>query len=221
VSTEYRDICVRRKKVGGAGATLAGRAGAAAHGLLPLTGVVEVLAPTQRAQPKGVRIRQATLRTGDITTRHRMPVLTIPRLILDCARHPWLDTLIHEAEVAGRLDLEAIEDVLERHRGHRGVRLLKAALDDRDRGTGRTRNELEHEAARFLARHGFPPQERNVLFELPSGEIIERDCFFRHASVVLELDGRGVHATARAFEEDRRKDAALLRSRSGTPAPSG
>src|SRR3954464_4662769 len=79
--------------------TLGGLSAAALHGLIPLRGDVELLAPTYRPGPSGVQVRRAALDPRDVTVRHRMPVLTVPRLLLDCARLPVVDHLIHEAEV--------------------------------------------------------------------------------------------------------------------------
>lgn len=87
---------------------------------------------------------------------------------------------------------------------------MRAALRRHDPSRGRTRSELERAAARFLARHNFASHQRNVLFELPDGRTIERDVFWPQHRVVLELDGRAAHDSARAFEKDRADDAQLL-----------
>jgi hypothetical protein len=214
VSTQHRLTDRGRIRGGlmaaGAEAVLAGRAGAALHGLATMAGEVDVLKPGGGASFKGVRVREATLDPHDITERHRMPVLTVPRLLLACAPLPIIDHLLHEAEVAGELDLAAIEDVLGRHRGHRGAGRLRAALQRRDPSRGRPKSALERAGRRFLARHGFPPHRRGAVLALPDGTKLERDCWWPEQRVVLEWDGRSTHETARAFEKDRRDDAALL-----------
>lgn len=190
-------------------AVIGGRGAAALHQLLPLTGPIDVLTPWQREASRGTRARAAILDPRDVTERGRIRVLTVPRLLLDCAATSVIDHLLHEAEVARCLDLAAVEDVLERHRGRRGAALLRAALDRRDPSRGRTRSQLERAGREFLVRHGFPPCERGVVFELPD-RCIERDCHWPARRVVLEWDGRSVHDTARAYEKDRRDDALLL-----------
>ena len=188
---------------------LGGLSAAALHGLLPLRGEVELLAPTYRPGPRGVRVRRATLDPQDVTTRHRMRVLTVPRLLLDCARLPIIDHLIHEAEVERILDLAAIDDVLTRHAGQRGVAQLRQALLRRDPSKGRTKSALERKGRRFLAKHGFPPHERGVVLDL-DGYKIESDCWWEQHRLALEWDGRSVHETARALEKDKLDDSLLL-----------
>jgi hypothetical protein len=156
-----------------------------------------------------VQVRRAALDPRDVTVRHRMPVLTVPRLLLDCARLPVVDHLIHEAEVGRVLDLAAVDDVLTRHAGRRGVAQLKAALLRRDPSKGRPKSALERKGRRFLKRRGFPPHERGVVFDL-GGHRIERDCWFADQRVVLEWDGRSVHEAARALEKDKLDDSLLL-----------
>jgi hypothetical protein len=194
----------------GEGAVVAGRAAVALHGLLPLRADVDIIVPTHRSSHRGVTVRQATIDPRDIRTRHGMRVLAIPRLLIDCAHLPELDLVIHEIEVARKLDLGAIDDALNRYPGRRGAKALRAALRQRDPGQGRTRSELERRGRRFLKRHGFPPYKRGTLFELPDGTVIERDVHWPQHRTVLELDGRGVHETARAYEDDRREDGLLL-----------
>ena len=188
----------------GPDATLAGLAGCGLHGLIVLRGPVNVIVPTRRRGG-----REVQLDPRDVTVIERMRVLTVPRLLLDCAHLPVIDHLIHEAEVARKLDFAAIDDVLTRHAGRRGVAHLRAALARRDPSRGRTRSELERRGRRFLARHRFPPHERNVLFEL-GGHRIERDCWWPGQRVVLEWDGRSVHEAARALEKDKRDDSLML-----------
>ncbi len=75
-------------------------------------------------------------------------------------------------------------------------------------GAAVTRSELEERFLEFVASAGLPRPEVNAPVQV-AGAWIEVDCLWRAQRVVVELDGRAVHATGTAFERDRARDRAL------------
>lgn len=73
---------------------------------------------------------------------------------------------------------------------------------------GITRSELEERFLRFVRHWALPRPEVNASVKV-RGIWFEVDCSWPEDRVVVELDGRQVHATASAFETDRARDRAL------------
>jgi very-short-patch-repair endonuclease len=83
--------------------------------------------------------------------------------------------------------------------------VIKAILED---GVVVTRSELEAAFLELVRELGLAHPEVNAdLFV--AGRWMECDCVWRDRGVIVELDGRTVHATAAAFERDRRRDRGL------------
>lgn len=59
----------------------------------------------------------------------------------------------------------------------------------------------------LIERH---PGSRGVAALPPRGRLLEVNCVWRAQRLIVELDGRDVHGTGRAFESDRRRDRELL-----------
>jgi hypothetical protein len=59
-----------------------------------------------------------------------------------------------------------------------------------------------------LRKTGLPRPEVNAHLFV-GGRWLECDCLWRAKRLAVELDGRAVHATARAFERDRARDRAM------------
>lgn len=153
------------------------------------------------------------LAPDETTIRHRIPVTTPARTILDLAPDlpaGALAGVVREAEYAHGLDLRELAGLLDRHPGRRGSKAVASSL--RELGfvpKGRTRSPLEDRFAALIRRHDLPRSELNVLIEL-DGELVEADCLFRRQRLIVELDGRRSHGTNTAFQGDRARDRQLL-----------
>jgi very-short-patch-repair endonuclease len=97
-----------------------------------------------------------------------------------------------------------LDEIISAHSGRAGTGALGALLSEHRAGSTATRNDFEE---RFLAlcrtRH-LPQPEVNV----PMLDYVV-DFMWREARLVVEVDGRGTHATRRAFQEDRERDGRL------------
>jgi hypothetical protein len=166
----------------------------------------------QRVRARGsMWFHRRRLPSDEVTERNGIPVTTVPRTIFDLAavlEPRKVERAITEAEVRRLSDYLSLADLVRRYRGHRGTGVIRAILAAGRIGAEVTRGELEERFLGFLERHGLPRPEVNPRLEV-RGEWLEVDCLWRLPRVVVELDGRAVHATAVAFERDRARDRAL------------
>ncbi|MDW5597951.1 DUF559 domain-containing protein [Conexibacter stalactiti] len=193
----------------GPGAVLSHYSAAAMHGLRAERGRRVFVTTTElRKTTNWLEIHpRRSLAPEDLTTRHRIPVTTVSRTLVDLADvlgPRQLARLVNEADVHRVLDLGAIDAVLERLRGRcgRGPAALRAALDAHA-GPALLRSELEHRFKELLASHSLPPPEHNVDIER-----WEVDACWRERRLVVELDSR-FHDTPAARRKDARKEDAL------------
>jgi very-short-patch-repair endonuclease len=197
----------------GPGAVLSHRSAAAAWDLLgPSGGPIEVTSPYRRHRLHAVRPHRSLLRADEVTGIGGIPVTSIPRTLFDLAAvvpPHRLRRAINEAEYRRRGDARALRDLLDRRPGRRGVRALRAILDEPWLGQARTRSEFEDRFTQFLRSRDLPPAEPNATLVL-TDRTIEVDQLWRAARLVVELDGRGAHDSASGFERDRERDRALV-----------
>jgi Protein of unknown function (DUF559) len=146
--------------------------------------------------------RSATL-DGDCTELGGVPITTVPRTLLDLAAHVSERALARAVREAIRLKLttlEALADILGRHRGRRGAGRLAAAVA---RYAGlpleRARSGAEVRALELLRAAGRPMAALNVKI---AGE--EADLSWRCNRLIIEIDGGPFHLDG---GEDARKQA--------------
>jgi hypothetical protein len=171
----------------------------------------EVTAPASRRRVPAIRLhRSRSLDARDATEHRGIPVTTVAMTLLDVAARARKSHLEHALGQALRnqlYDHGAILDVLERHRGRRGVKALRTATaDDPDF----TRGELEQRFRALCRRAGLPRPLSNVDVADVDLHPHEVDFFFPAHRLVVEIDGWRDHGTRVAFERDRAKDAALV-----------
>ena len=197
----------------GEGAVLSRLSAAKAWGLLNDDGRrFDVVAPGRSGGRIGDRRsidlrRTRRLADEDTTVLRGIPITTVSRTLLDlagCARARVLRHAVHEAEVMQLLDVDAVVATIERNPGRRGTRVLRAAL-------GITAPEPDDFASRFLALcvdYGLPTPSLGV--HVDGGDrLYEVDALFEAERLIVELDGRRVHASVRNFQTDRRRDSVL------------
>ena len=152
-------------------------------------------------------MHQVLLPDDERTVVEGVPVTTVPRTIFDiAARGDRRDAerAFHEAEVQGLTDPLSLPDLLTRYPGHAGAPLLRALLGIGPAG-GATDNDLEAAFADLIERHRLPRPRFNVDLVV-GGRHFKPDCAWMEQRLVVELDGRAVHRTRRAFESDRERD---------------
>ena len=192
-------------------AVLSHRSAAALWGLVdPPKGPVEVtLAGADRGRKRsGIKVhRVAGMLRRDVTIHERLPVTSPARTVLDvCAggdareAERVLDEALVVLEIVRR---DQLIDVVQRAGNHQGKSLLRGLMKERS-GSNLTESEAERRFLKIVREAGLPPPETQVPF---NG--FRLDFLWRDLGVVFEVDGRRYHSSRRAFNRDRRKDAAM------------
>ena len=194
----------------GPGAVISHRSAARLWGIRPNNrSAIDVTVPGRtRHRRKGIDIHLVRhLDPRDVTTVDGIPMTTVARALLDMAEvipKSQLPRAIAEAEYLRLLDLKAVQDVLSRSSGRRGQRPLSAALTD-VAPKERTRSDLEEAFLEFCDQRAIPRPKVNT--KIDGHEV---DMVWLEYGLIVELDGYQAHRTRRAFEADRRRDAAYL-----------
>jgi hypothetical protein len=162
--------------------------------------VVEVTAAGPKETRPSIRVHSAqALKDEDRDACEGVPVTAVPRTLLDFAAVDpfFLGSAIDRAQRRGLLDLIAVDTLLRRSRGFRGVARLRNALEIY-RLPVFTRSRLER---RFLA------LVRSADLPLPSMNFFvagcELDAYWPAERFAVELDTYDYHGDPVAFEADR------------------
>ena len=176
---------------------------------------IDVTTPGARGRRRrGIRIHGGTtLTAADVTVIDNIPCTSLARTLLDVAEDATrreVERALDAAEQQRLLDMRAIDDVLARANGRRGAKLLRAVLDEHKVGSTLTRNDLEEAFLAICRAAELPPDAVNVWIAFADGGGAEADFLYRRQRLIVEVDGRGTHATRRAFQSDRRRDQRLM-----------
>jgi hypothetical protein len=101
-------------------------------------------------------IRTHRLAQLERTLRRGIRVTTVARTLLDLAAvatEKQLRRATNEAERSGLLTEQAVRDLIERHRGRKGMKAFVAITGAVTAGTHRTRSDLEDDFLTFCKRH--------------------------------------------------------------------
>jgi very-short-patch-repair endonuclease len=158
----------------------------------------------------GITLHRATLSAADRATLDRIPTTSLARTLLDLASCTPLGAVVRALEEADRrrlIDTRPIHDLLGRANGHQGAGRLAKALAAYDPQATRTNSELERTFLALCRTKHLPPPALNTLIDG-----YEVDAVWPEHKLIVELDGYAYHRTRKAFERDRKRDAALLRA---------
>ncbi|MDQ4024888.1 MAG: DUF559 domain-containing protein [Actinomycetota bacterium] len=177
---------------------------------------VDVTSPGSRGRRRsGLRVHSAgTLQARDASIIDGIRCTTLARTLLDVAEDATrreIERACDRAEARRLLDMTAIDDVLSRANGRRGSGMLRSVLQHHSVGSTLTRNQLEERFLRICRDGDVEPDAVNAWIPFPGehGGGAEADFVWRRACLIVEVDGRDVHTTRRAFEDDRRRDQRL------------
>ena len=192
---------------GGPLAVLSHRSAAALWGLIAYHGLPEVTVPgTGRRRPR-LTFHHSPLPSDERTVHDAIPVTTVARTLIDLAAlvpDHQLERAVNEAEIRGLTGPLSLGELVERHPRRPGTKLLRVQLDRLNAGATVTRSDLESLFLAFLDDIGLPRPATNVAVEG-----LEVDCVWRRERVAVELDSRGFHDNAIAYERDRERDRNL------------
>lgn len=191
----------------GATAVLSHRSAGELWGLLPMEkGYIEVTVISRCAgdRPGIRRHRVPVLDPADVRTRHGVRVTSPARTVVDNARHPLLEEIVGTGVDTGLVSPRQIAEAIARIPTRRGVRRLRALLDQRG-GARRTRSWGERRLLSLIRQAGLPVPLTNR--QLHGFQV---DALWPELKLVVEVDGYGFHGGRRSFEDDRARDATLV-----------
>jgi very-short-patch-repair endonuclease len=197
----------------GPDAILSHRSAAALWGLLPSWQIDREVTRSRRARPRsGVHIHQSTLKDDELSEVDGIPVTSLSRTLFDLAAissRQQVEQAFNEAEVRGLTDRISVPELLERHPRRKGAPMLNSILETKGHLRGITKKELERRFKALLGSTDLPKPRHNAHLAV-GGRFFEVDCLWADQRLVVELDGRAVHGTPRAFEHDRERDRLLV-----------
>lgn len=166
---------------------------------------VTIPAVCRRSRP-GIRVhRVAQLPSSELRVRDGIPVTSPARTLFDFASQALGDDLeraIAEAYVLGLCSERELDQVIARHPTRPGAGVLKAEVK-REGGPAWTRLEAERRMKELIRSARLPaPQCNHFVAGFPA------DFLWVRERLVVEIDGYRAHGHRRAFERDRRRDAA-------------
>jgi hypothetical protein len=135
----------------------------------------------------------------DHASTEGIAVTAVPRTLLDFAAVDphFLGFALDNAHRLGLLDLIAIDALISRSGGFRGVARLRTALEIH-RGPAFTRSGLERRFRDLVRRMGLPQPSMNYFIEG-----CELDAYWPTERFAVELDTYDYHGSPQAFESDR------------------
>jgi very-short-patch-repair endonuclease len=152
------------------------------------------------------------LEQDEVSVLDAIPVTSLSRTLVDLAAvssRSQVELAFNEAEVRKLTDRLSVPEVLERHPRRKGARRLNSMLRAKDHSRGITKKELERRFKGLLRASDLPQPRHNAPLAI-GGRFFEVDCLWAERRLVVELDGRAVHGTPRAFERDRERDRLLV-----------
>jgi hypothetical protein len=198
-------------------AVVGGRAAAYMHGFrgFPECRPVIVVPGSANARSEIARVIRSEYFHELETVRVKgFPVTSISETLMVLAGEVpknLLENLVDELILSGRMEAVELLPVLERESGRRrrGIVFYRELVEDRlsdapEAGSG----YLERTLDRLLSKLPVPEWTREHPFRLGNRQS-RVDVFIPEWRVVIEADGRNVHAKRRAFEADRRRDNEL------------
>lgn len=192
---------------GGPDAALSHWAAAGLRRIRPARERIDVTVPRRRRPQDGIVFHRARLPEDERDVIDGLAVTSVARTLLDLAAVAdahQVERAANEAQARRLGDRLPIEHLLLRHRGHRGVAILRTALSIGELGLDLTESELEEAFLVFLDEYGLPRPELNRWIGTRRCDAVWPD-----ARLIVELDSRMWHGTTRAFEQDRARDRDL------------
>lgn len=155
---------------------------------------------------KGIKIhRPQGLIYKDRRKHHGLWVTSPARTLLDIAptlTARALSRAVNDARLSKHLKLPALQATIRRFPNHPGARLLLPHAYTTDNPT---KSPAEDDLGTWLAEHGFPKPQRNVML---AGH--ERDVTYEQYKLIVEMDTVSYHLDPESFRRDRIRDADAL-----------
>jgi very-short-patch-repair endonuclease len=185
----------------GEGAVLSGEAAGHLWGLIKGSAPPpEVTTPKDR-KVRGIRTRRARRGETEGTTRHGIPITTVPRTLVDLSSLLQFEDLAracHEAGVLHRTTPRQVEKVLKKRPNAPGAKQLREVIHG---DVHVTLSRLERRFLKLLREEALPLPITNK----PAGSK-RVDCRWPQHNLTVELDSYRYHNSRHAWELDRRRE---------------
>lgn len=176
-------------------------------------GAVELTVARKQRAPRGVAVHfTERLSRHEVHERRGFAVTSAARTLLDLSAdtsEPDLRASVDQALRCKWTTVEELAALVDRHRGHRGVDLLRTLVDEFLGGQGPTESELEARVLDVVDAAGFPRPEKQCPVRA-GGRLRRLDFKFPGTRVVIEADGYEHHSGLADFERDRARRNSLL-----------
>lgn len=147
------------------------------------------------------------LHPRDLASVECFRVTSVPRTLLDLSAVLPANEVRRLADEAMRrkwMNVDRFEQLLERHGGSPGVKLLREFTSEYSGGDGPTESVLEDLVRELLERAGLPKPVKQRAVRVGRG-VRRIDFHFPGTPVIIEADGYAWHASVDAFERDRQR----------------
>jgi hypothetical protein len=181
--------------------------GIAPMALLP----IHIAVPRNHKPLVHARIHRLKLAIQEIAIIRYMRVTTVSRTLLDLASYRpalRLAKAMHEAEYRGVLDLQEFASTLARHKGHRGVRVLREAVRLNRGGSAGVRSSLEMHFFQGVLALGIELPLVNTPVSV-GDRTLEVDFLWPRHQLIVEIDGPG-HDRPWIRQQDYERDKLLV-----------
>ncbi|HEX4110664.1 MAG TPA: type IV toxin-antitoxin system AbiEi family antitoxin domain-containing protein [Solirubrobacteraceae bacterium] len=173
---------------------------------------LEVLTTSQRGRtiPSLQVVRARRVDPRDVTVIDGIPVVTVPRLLVELSATltaGQLANVIHEAAYRNLFDASATRAAAQRATGRHHLDVLHRALELYEQGSAGTRSRREDRIVRALLKGKGPKPIVGAALTINVTRI-EVDLLYPDAKLAVEIDGPG-HRRPRTQREDRLRDALL------------
>lgn len=172
---------------------------------------IDVTVPRALHKRPGITWHRSSLPKDETTSEDGIPITTVPRTLFDLGAAkgpPALERAIHEAEVRRLTDPLTLSDIANRYPYRPGAAAARKVLGKRERPAV-TANDFEEDFHAFLIARNLPIPAFNKPIHT-AGRWLKPDCTWPVERLLAELDGREVHDTTNAYDNDRERDRILM-----------
>ena len=176
--------------------------------------LIDVTSPTGAGRGReGIRAHRAVVPCWQLTIVDGIPTTTVARTIVDLAgvlSPGRLEYTIHRAQTSGVFDRDELIAVLAETPNRPGTRAVRRILAVSPRAEDRVNSGNERRFLRICRAAGVAEPQANRWIAVPDGHGFDVDFCWPEQRLIVEIDSRLFHTTARAFENDPHRDRLLM-----------
>ncbi|MCW3037701.1 MAG: hypothetical protein JWM17_3013, partial [Actinobacteria bacterium] len=151
------------------------------------------------------RVHQPAVSPNLVTAKRGIPVTNAARTLLDlcaCVREERMSQVVDEALRKGLVSLDLLRRTVESSPGCKGVRVLRALVEQRSLDYQPSASELQAATRRLLVAAGIEFVEESVVTDDKGNFVARVDFKLVGSPVVVESDGRANHSSKLDWQHD-------------------